>query len=191
MIVSSTSQDPSARPRCGRRLLVTGLALVVAVSAACGSDDDDESRTEEETTTTESDGGTSTETPATTTTTTAGGGGEVDAAISLSIDVTADGQPLRSATLSCGNTTAEGTDFLADPQAAVAACDLLQTNPDASTRLVEGPNPDLLCTEIYGGPEVATVTGEIQGQPVDTTIDRTDGCGIAAWDTLAPLLGGV
>ena len=46
------------------------------------------------------------------------------------------------------------------------------------------PPPDQVCTEIYGGPDVARVTGTIDEQPVDATIDRTNGCGIGDWDDL-------
>ena len=51
-------------------------------------------------------------------------------------------------------------------------------------RLVEGPLEDRVCTEVYGGPDTATVVGSIDGRPVDTVIDRTNGCGIAEWDEL-------
>lgn len=48
---------------------------------------------------------------------------------------------------------------------------------------------DMMCTEIYGGPQTARVTGTVDGEPVDTTFSRTDGCEIARWDALAVLLG--
>lgn len=63
------------------------------------------------------------------------------------------------------------------------AC-LALADPDVMSRLVEGPPADQVCTEEYGGPDVAMITGTIEGQPVDTTVDRTDGCGIADWDDL-------
>jgi hypothetical protein len=172
------------------RSLVAGLALV-AMLVACGADGgetraespDAGTRSRDDTTTT-------TETTTTTTTepteTTGGGGGDV--ATSLTVEVTDAGQAPRTATLTC-NGTATGTGFLAEPAAAEAACTLLQGNPDASQRLIAGRNPDLLCTEIFGGPEVARVSGEIDGQRVETTVDRTDGCGIADWDMLGPLFG--
>ncbi len=50
------------------------------------------------------------------------------------------------------------------------------------------PSADRVCTEIYGGPEVATITGTVAGAPVDAHVDRTNGCGIARWDVLAPIL---
>lgn len=64
-----------------------------------------------------------------------------------------------------------------------AACAQLG-DPDVLTRLVDGPPADQVCTEQYGGPDVATITGEIDGQAVDATIDRTDGCGIDDWDSV-------
>jgi hypothetical protein len=67
------------------------------------------------------------------------------------------------------------------------ACATL-ADPDAVTRLVEGPPEDQMCTEIYGGPDVATIVGTVDGDQVDATVDRTNGCGIADWDDL---LGGL
>ncbi len=49
-------------------------------------------------------------------------------------------------------------------------------------------SPPIACTELYGGPQTARITGTWQGRPVDTTVDRTDGCGIARWDSLTGLL---
>lgn len=67
-----------------------------------------------------------------------------------------------------------------------AACD--QLGQDAvRTRLLDGTPADQVCTEIYGGPDIATLTGTydgVDGPKVDTTIDRTNGCGIDEWDTL-------
>lgn len=109
------------------------------------------------------------------------------AAISLDVRITSEGQPLQSGTLSCG-AAATGTGMFASPAAAQAACELLRTNDSAVKLLVYGPPADLLCIEIYGGPEVAKVTGTIGPERVATTLDRTDGCGIANWKTLAALL---
>ena len=41
---------------------------------------------------------------------------------------------------------------------------------------------DIACTQIFGGPEEATIKGTIRGEPVDATFTRTDGCEIARWD---------
>jgi LysM repeat protein len=45
------------------------------------------------------------------------------------------------------------------------------------------------CRQVYGGPQSAHITGTIDGQSVNLTVTRTDGCGTADWQTLAPLLG--
>jgi hypothetical protein len=52
------------------------------------------------------------------------------------------------------------------------------------------PGPPRLCTQQYGGPQVAVVTGSIDGRPVSVTFRRTDGCEISRWRAMAPLLGG-
>lgn len=49
---------------------------------------------------------------------------------------------------------------------------------------------DAMCTEIYGGPQTARVTGHWHGEPVDLALSRVDGCRIAQWDSLGPLLPG-
>ena len=45
------------------------------------------------------------------------------------------------------------------------------------------------CTEIYGGPETARVTGTLGGRRVDATIARNDGCGIADYEAVFAALG--
>jgi hypothetical protein len=48
---------------------------------------------------------------------------------------------------------------------------------------------DMMCTEIYGGPETATVSGTIDGKPVNAQFKRTNGCEIHRWDQVQGLLG--
>jgi hypothetical protein len=50
---------------------------------------------------------------------------------------------------------------------------------------------DVACTEIYGGPEEATIKGTIRGEDVDATFTRTNGCEIARWDRVKALLAEV
>lgn len=57
-------------------------------------------------------------------------------------------------------------------------------DPAVIDRLVLGPPAGQICTEIYGGEDVAVLTGTINDEPINATIDRTNGCGIADWDTL-------
>ncbi|MQA64173.1 MAG: hypothetical protein GEU86_22580 [Actinophytocola sp.] len=48
--------------------------------------------------------------------------------------------------------------------------------------------PGSFCTMIYGGPQRATVKGIARGKPVAARFDRTNGCEIARWDALVPVL---
>jgi hypothetical protein len=53
------------------------------------------------------------------------------------------------------------------------------------------PGPPKMCTQQYGGPQVAVVTGWLQARRVHSEFSRTDGCEIARWRAMAPLLGGI
>ncbi|MGW4240063.1 SSI family serine proteinase inhibitor [Streptomyces sp. NPDC004749] len=46
----------------------------------------------------------------------------------------------------------------------------------------------VMCTTMYGGPATARITGTWAGRPVDAAFSRSDGCEIARWDRLVPLL---
>ncbi|MFF3345706.1 SSI family serine proteinase inhibitor [Streptomyces sp. NPDC002779] len=51
------------------------------------------------------------------------------------------------------------------------------------------PVPDgSVCTMQYGGAATAHVTGTWRGRPVDARFDRGDGCEIARWDRMVPVL---
>jgi hypothetical protein len=73
---------------------------------------------------------------------------------------------------------------LPDPQAALAAVEEY-----GEGIFFPKPGPPRLCTQQYGGPQVAVVTGIFHGRPVDSVFTRTDGCEIARWKVMAPLLG--
>ncbi|MGY1607186.1 MULTISPECIES: SSI family serine proteinase inhibitor [unclassified Geodermatophilus] len=91
-----------------------------------------------------------------------------------------DGGTAERYTLTCGETP--GGDH-PDPGAACAHLAGLE-DPFA-------PLPaDVACTEVYGGPQTARVTGSWDGAPVDVALSRTDGCLIEQWDGLGPLLPG-
>jgi hypothetical protein len=91
-----------------------------------------------------------------------------------------DGSDPETYTLAC-----DGADGATHPDPE-AACGHLQAMDDPFARLAE----DVVCTEQYGGPQTATVTGRWDGEPVDLALSRTDGCRIAQWDALGPLLPG-
>ena len=50
------------------------------------------------------------------------------------------------------------------------------------------PEPDEVCTQIYGGPERIVVTGTVEGDPVRAEVTRANGCEIARYDLLAAAL---
>lgn len=113
-----------------------------------------------------------------------GTGNELAAELTITIG-TADRPAEFEATLRCG-TGADGTGYLADT--APAVCDFLRTSDDARLLLSVGPAPDRVCTEIYGGGEIADISGTLDGHTIDVAIDRANGCGIADWDLLQPVL---
>jgi subtilisin inhibitor-like len=84
----------------------------------------------------------------------------------------------RTSTLTCD--PAGGTH--ADP---AKACAALDAHPEALH-----PVPtDMACTEIYGGDQVAEVKGTgPDGAELRAILNRSNGCEIARWDALAPLV---
>lgn len=86
-----------------------------------------------------------------------------------------------SYTISCLGDTATviGSDEIVDQRACTVLADA-----EVKTRLIEGPPADQICTEQYGGPDVAHIVGTFDGESVDTTVDRANGCGIGDWDQL-------
>ena len=61
------------------------------------------------------------------------------------------------------------------------------TISDERDLLLEEPPARQACTMQYGGPEVATVAGTLDGDPVDATFSRQDGCAIARFDAAQAL----
>ena len=59
-----------------------------------------------------------------------------------------------------------------------AACRRLAAVQQPFARVPE----NIACIEIYGGPQVARVTGTFRGRRVWATFRRTDGCEIARWN---------
>lgn len=104
------------------------------------------------------------------------------ASTSLHITVWPNGQghaPKRSYTLTCA--PSGGT----LPHRASACRKLASLNaPFAPTR------KDLVCTEIYGGPQEALVTGRFRGSLVRARFSRKDGCEIGRWTRVRFLFPG-
>jgi hypothetical protein len=53
---------------------------------------------------------------------------------------------------------------------------------------LDPPPPDQACTELFGGPDEATIQGEIDGEDVDAELNRSNGCEIDRFDAAVPLL---
>ncbi|WP_240675195.1 SSI family serine proteinase inhibitor [Cellulomonas endophytica] len=102
----------------------------------------------------------------------------------VALDETGAGTAPRTWTLTCDPAGGDHP----DPAGACAAL------AAAGAGALEPPPRGAVCTQQYDGPQRATVTGTVGGRAVDVTFARTDGCEIARWDALAPLLvsaGGV
>jgi hypothetical protein len=54
--------------------------------------------------------------------------------------------------------------------------------------LTSKPDPGRACTQVYGGPETAVVTGTIDGEKVERRFRRTNGCELADYTRAAGLL---
>lgn len=107
----------------------------------------------------------------------AGGISQADDDLQVEFD-RGDGTEPESWTLTCVGVV-EGS----HPEAE-AACAHLATMADPFAPLPA----DRVCTEQYGGPQTAHVVGRWKGQPVDLELSRVDGCAIAQWDSLFPLV---
>ena len=116
------------------------------------------------------------------------GGDDGDAAtppnVRLSFTVTEPGEATKRATLSCTSDSRRATGYLRG-RSTRALCTharrlrvFLDTPPDRNRP----------CTQIYGGPEKARVTGRIGARTIDRRFDRSDGCQIADWDRMGSLL---
>ena len=111
----------------------------------------------------------------------AGGG---DAPVRLRVAYAAGpGQPSRVAHLRCTGDRSSADGFLRP--IAARACAHAR---GIAAFLAGRPDAHRACTQIYGGPERARITGTVGGRRVNRTITRTDGCGIADWRRAQPLL---
>lgn len=72
------------------------------------------------------------------------------------------------------------------PDAEAACADVAELGAEF---FIAERDPDLACTQQYGGPQTAHVLGTVDGEAVDTEFSRTDGCEISRWDAVQSLLG--
>lgn len=134
--------------------------------AACGSDDTADPADTEPTSTAEADSS------ATTDLTIRYQAPQADIDVTYSLVCSSDGA------------TIDGDDVDVTAEAACAALD----DQAVFDRLVDGVPQDQMCTEQFGGEDIATIRGTLGAAAVDTTVDRTNGCGISTWDELLSAL---
>jgi hypothetical protein len=147
-----------------RRLLPLLVLAAVLVVAGCASAEDGDPAASGTPEATGSD-------PA------AGGISQADNDLQIEVDL-GDGSAPVTWTLTCVGFV-EGS----HPQAQ-AACDHL-----AGLERPFAPLPgDVVCSQQYGGPETARVLGRWGGEPVELDLSRVDGCRIAQWDSLVPVV---
>jgi hypothetical protein len=106
--------------------------------------------------------------------------------LTITVDPGAD-EELREYTLTCDP---PGGDH-PDP---VAACDALAEASASDASPLDPVPPSQACTEIYGGDQTAVIEGTLDGEPLRAELSRVNGCEIARWDALLPVLvspGGV
>ena len=166
------------------RTLFLMVATAALLAAGCGSGSDDGSK---------SDASSKTKTEPS-------GGGEAAAGEQATADLkihlekigSKDGTGLpvpsgiactKSIPATCNATVSCPVDADADPSGAEVCAWLAGDGADAL--LVEPPDGEV-CTMQYGGPELATVTGTLDGEDVDASFSRQDGCAIARYDAVAP-----
>ncbi|MBO1268151.1 SSI family serine proteinase inhibitor [Arthrobacter cavernae] len=70
---------------------------------------------------------------------------------------------------------------------AAAACTALKNNPALLER--QPKSVDQICTQQYGGPQTASVSGAVDGVEVNASYSLTDGCEISAWNAVRDILG--
>ena len=95
-----------------------------------------------------------------------------------------DGERALRATLECAGRRSRATGFLERRRARTLCSRLSRLRPV----LVDAPPRDRACTQVYGGPDRATITGRLAGRRVRRRFARTDGCQIADWNRAQPIL---
>jgi hypothetical protein len=102
---------------------------------------------------------------------------EKGGSLELTLDADGDGgKAERTASLTCPGASG--------PQNARVCAEVVLLTPDDA----DAVPADMACTEIYGGPDVAVVTGTLEGEAIDTTLTRANGCEIERFDRWVPLL---
>ncbi|MFF9149431.1 SSI family serine proteinase inhibitor [Streptomyces sp. NPDC014861] len=103
---------------------------------------------------------------------------------SLTVAVTGSGNPDAEGSwkLTCGDRAGS------DHPAAERACERLEGFARAGEDPFAPVPADRMCAQVYGGAVTAQVTGTWQGRRIDARFSRANGCEIARWEGVEPLL---
>ncbi len=111
------------------------------------------------------------------------GPGQGNAELAIMVKPSETGAPANF-TLVCQNGTPAAE---SQHPSAATACTALKNN---AALLSPAPRAkDQSCTQQYGGPQQATVTGVVDGNPVEASFSLRDGCEISAWNAAKDILG--
>lgn len=94
----------------------------------------------------------------------------------LRVAVDPDGKGPQDASTKTVRCSAAGDSALCGDVAALRLTDL------------EPAGEAVACTQQYGGPETATITGTLRGERVDLKFSRVNGCEISRWEAAGALL---
>ena len=136
------------------------LLLSVATLGGCGEDDDE---------------------PAAPQTASTPAGSEIE--LSIRHD-DGDGNT-QTGTLTCAGGAPRAAGFLTRRATAEELCAKARA---IRALLTTPPDKGRVCTQIYGGPETAHITGTIDGEKVDRRFSRTNGCEIDDFNDAGELL---
>jgi hypothetical protein len=101
-------------------------------------------------------------------------GAELESKLEMSVQADETSAP-RTASLTCPGAKAKDRDIC-------AALDVV------APKVFEPVPVDQACTAIYGGPRKATVTGTYQDEPISAVFTQENGCEIARWNQIRPVL---
>lgn len=111
------------------------------------------------------------------------GPGQGNAQLAIVVRPSATGTPTKF-TLVCHNGIPAAESQHPNP---AAACAAIKKNPAILSPAPPGKTQT--CTQQYGGPQVATVTGVVDGRQVQASFSLKDGCEIASWNAAKVVLG--
>ncbi len=176
----------STRTRPTTALAVALAALLALTACQTGQDDDADAGASDDAATvspddpvSDDDPGTSPE-PSDEPTEPAAPAAPVGADLTVVVDATGEGATT-TYTLTCEPAGGDHPD-------AEAACAAIAAAGGAAAF---APTPmGVACTEQWGGPQTATVTGTVAGEAVAADFSRTNGCEISRWDALEALFAG-